>query len=66
MEGPYEMYERGIQLRQFLKHYLTTLDLEEDDKIAIVSHSAFLSSLSAKGFDKSTMALIEPALMFNC
>ncbi|CDW90334.1 UNKNOWN [Stylonychia lemnae] len=66
LEGPYEMYVRGIQFRKFLKHFINNLDLKEDDKIAVVSHSAFLSSLSCKGFDREKQLLVEPAQIFNC
>eukprot|EP00347_Sterkiella_histriomuscorum_P004858 403358816 len=66
MEGPYEMYERGLQFRIFLKHFMSQLHLEDDDKIAIVSHSSFLASLSSKGFNHQTKQLIEPAHMYNC
>jgi len=42
------------------------LKLNDDEKIAIVSHSAFLSSLSAKGYDHEKEDVIEPAVMHNC
>ena len=42
------------------------LELEEDDKIAIVSHSSFLCSLSAKGYNEEKKDVIEPAVMHNC
>lgn len=66
MEDPLRMYERGVQLRKFLDHYLKTHTIKPEEKIAIVSHSAFLTSLSAKGYDYTQNDLVEPEHMHNC
>ncbi len=60
------MFERGMQLRKFLKHFMPLLQLKEDEKVANVSHSAFLSSLSAKGYDAEKQVIIDPSTMYNC
>ncbi len=67
MEDSFKMYERGLQLRRFLKHYFSTRPTKSDDeKIVIVTHSAFLCSLTAKGYDYEKKELIEPQQMHNC
>jgi hypothetical protein len=53
-------------VRKFFRQYLPLLHLKDDEKIAIVSHSAFLSSLSAKGYDEKNEDVIAPAVMHNC
>jgi hypothetical protein len=62
------MYERGLQLRRFLELYFKTRSLNNDskEKCVIVSHSAFLTSLSVKGFDKVKHDLVEPENMHDC
>ena len=66
MEDPLRMFERGIQLRQFLDHFFETRSLDADEKAVIVSHSAFLTSLSAKGYDHEKKDLVDPMHMHNC
>ena len=66
MEDPLKMFERGLQLRTFLKHYFCTRPLDQDEKVAVISHSAFLTSLSANGYDYQKSDLIEPDQMHNC
>ena len=66
MEDPLKMWERGIQLRNFLKHFMKNKPLGYDEKCVIVSHSAFLTSLSSKGYDHEKKDLIEPVHTHNC
>ncbi|TNV79979.1 hypothetical protein FGO68_gene2978 [Halteria grandinella] len=66
MEDPFKLWERGLQLRKFLNQYLKTHTLTIDEKVVIVSHSAFLTSLSSAGYDHEKKDLIEPEHMHNC
>ena len=54
-------------MREFLKAYLKTRgEIEKDEKCVIVSHSSFLGSLSARGYDKEKKDLVGPEHMHNC
>ena len=64
MEDPLKMFERGLQLRRFFNQYMKAHPLEGQQKCVIVSHSAFLTSLSAKGYSKE--GLVEAEHMHNC
>lgn len=66
MEDPLKLWERGLQLRKYLNQYLKTHDLSLEDKVVIVSHSAFLTSLSSAGYDREVKDLISPEHMHNC
>lgn len=66
MEDPLKMFERGIQLRKFLATYFSTRPTEDDEKVIIVSHSAFLTSISAKGYCFEKHDLVDPQHMHNC
>jgi len=66
MEDPLKLFERGLQLRRFLDTYFEGRPLDEGDKAVIVSHSAFLTSLSAKGYNHEKKDLVEPKHMHNC
>ena len=64
MEDPLKMYERGLQLRKYLRSFMEhNPALEPGQKCAIVSHSAFLNSLTAKGYDFTKCDLIDPVPM---
>ena len=70
MEDPLKMFERGLQLRKFLRIYMQYKgdkgELRSEQKCAIVSHSAFLNSIAAKGYDFEINDLIDPVPMQNC
>ena len=51
LEGLEQMAKRGLNLRKFLSSFLKHNKLVGDEKVAIVSHSAFLSNISGEGFD---------------
>jgi hypothetical protein len=51
MEDPHTMFLRGLQLRKFLHYQMQNLRIAKEEKVVIVSHSAFLTSISAKGYD---------------
>ena len=70
MEGPLENYQRGLQVREFIKEYLSLAEDDEkwgeDWKCAIVSHGAFLAALGSSGYNPQINDCINPALMNNC
>ena len=70
MEGPIDNYQRGVQVRQFIKEYLSLVDEDEkwgdDWKCAIVSHGAFLAALGSSGYDPLRKDCFKPAIMNNC
>lgn len=68
LESKADLWDRAHVIKQFMREYIAAnpLDSESQEKYCIVTHSAILSALTAKGIDRDSDTLIDYYWYANC